>query len=350
MITLITLLMAFLANVILLSTVFLFLRNKPLLLLRSIPIVYFVGFAITFLIIEIPSMPIDVIQAVLISFLPPLIPWLCGLFWALRIRINPIEIKSIVFDATSSLLYVTDPTLVKEYPVPYETAKKYMTQVPIELHNRIDKAIIIQSVWLEVWPIHPYPLYSLNPLKRRRFLMRPSRLADFGWKEPLPFEVPPKGSKTVALDVFYILALCDALVHLAKNKTPVPSARFVFKHSFGMINSKIFGLASFSHFYQKMAMSIARRDLATIVSKDVLEETTPKVLYKDVVTAYSKLGYDEIIASTFLLWHLQAYYSGKKDYINYVQQQHDRIVKPLIEAAKRKLAQFKLERQLGLET
>ena len=333
---------AFCANVVLFLAIFLALRDKPILLLRKLPIISLTGIVLTLLIFTLSTAPTEVIQIILVALLSST-PWLCGFFWTLRIQMDPIEIKSIVFDITSSLLFITEPELAAEYPIPYKTLKRYRTRVPIEFHNRSDRAIVIQSVWLETWPVYPRHAYSLNPFKRGKLLMKPLRLSDFGWEVPLPLEVPPKGQKTIMLNVFYFLALCDA----TKDIAPVPSARFVVKHSFGTTNSKIFGLASFHHFYQKMTMSLVRRDFETIVDKDISKGVAPEDLYKNVVATYSKRGYDEITAVIFLLWHLQSYYPGKKDYINYVQQQHDRIVKPLAEAFKRKLTQFKISHRSG---
>lgn len=292
---------------------------------------------IAYLIFSPINVPPELVTLILSVFFPS-IPNILSLLHDYIVRLKPIEMKSIAFDVISHARNTGDLEMFLNYPIPYESLLKYVQSIPIEFHNKTDKHLVVQAIWLEVFPDYPYPWFTLNPFKRRKLLAKPIKIGDFGLKETLPFNLPPKQPKIIFLPTFNLLAIIDALIKVpVKRQISVPSARFVVKHSDGTHYSDVFGLGRFHDFYQLMVRSLAQRNLQLLVHKAIEEGIPPKKLYRDTLQMYKGLGYDEIIASQSLLWHLKKYYPDQNDCIKYVNEKFNAILKPLTEMIDRAL-------------
>ncbi len=104
-----------------------------------------IGIVLTLVILGIVTLPVTLTLAVFPTILGAL-PFAYTAMKFLRGRWNPVEIKSIVFEATSSISIMLDPSRMTDYPVPYSTAVSYLQEVPIELYNRCDRDLTVWAI------------------------------------------------------------------------------------------------------------------------------------------------------------------------------------------------------------
>lgn len=297
-----------------------------------------VSLAMTGMVPVPPTIPVAVLPAVITVSVA-----VFGVFQFLSGRWKPVEMRSIVFEATSSIDMIINPSRMADYTVPYATAESYMREVPIELFNRSDRDLTIWSIWMEAFPKYPYP-NTINPFRRKKLLFKPLPLPDCGIKNSFPLKFEKKKPVILNVDVYAILSLTDVLASSVREGTPVPSARLVIQHSLGETRTHVFCLGTFHNFYQLMAKNLSKRQLRGIVAEGIANQTPPEKLYSEVVTAFKKLGFDPLIATNLFLWEIQTNHPKSQPYLDYAGKILDGYLGPLKKRVREELESSSLEK------